>query len=201
MKYATAYLLTLALGAHALCDGMGPEEIGPGWFVECKKGILREKAYEHHPIADKEHCAQLCMDLGRPVCTYHPPTKKCLVGAEDGMDISSPDAIQIRRVEKETSYSPLDHAQQPLGLSCEDQHAACLARESKCQADLAQAHREVGVYKPDRDDCKFEEDRHPKQKLCPREDKQKYWVNDQIRFRILCFKTPNPWSHRLQSWE
>ncbi|KAJ4178472.1 hypothetical protein NW755_013187 [Fusarium falciforme] len=146
MKASAAYLLTFALGAvqaqaSVQCVDGHREMIGPDYMVEYKCDLVRQGDV-HNNIATQQQCAELCKNAGRSVCTYHPPTRRCVVGQEGGRDIPRPGAIYMQKVEEDV-YDPFTDPQDPFGSACEDEKAACLLRESNLQAELAKTQTEA----------------------------------------------------------
>lgn len=138
MKTSAAYLLTFALGAvqaSVQCVDGHREMIGPDYMVEYKCGIVRQGDVNNN-IATQQQCAELCKNAGRSVCTYHPPTRRCVVGNEDGKEGPRSGAIYMQKVEEDI-YDPFTLEQDPFGSDCEDKTTACLLRESNLQAELA----------------------------------------------------------------
>ncbi|KAM0438576.1 hypothetical protein ACHAPT_001328 [Fusarium lateritium] len=144
MKSSAAYLLTLALGAaqaSALCVEGQRETISPDYVIEYKCDMVRQGEV-HQNINSNQECAQLCKNADRSVCTYHPPTKRCVVGAEGGRDVPRPGSIYMQKVEEDT-YDPFGVDEDPFGSNCDDEKAACLLRESNLQAELAKSNSEA----------------------------------------------------------
>ncbi|RSL69065.1 hypothetical protein CEP53_002342 [Fusarium sp. AF-6] len=146
MKTSVAYFLTFALGTvqaqtSVQCVDGHREMIGADYMVEYKCGIVRQGDV-HNNIATQQQCAELCKNAGRSVCTYHPPTRRCVVGQEGGREVPRPGSIYMQKVE-EYVYDPFTEEQDPFGSSCEEDKAACLLRESNLQAELARVNAEA----------------------------------------------------------
>ncbi|KAH7164733.1 hypothetical protein DER46DRAFT_661863 [Fusarium sp. MPI-SDFR-AT-0072] len=122
MKASAAYLLTALLSAaqvHATCVPGTRENISPDYIVEYKCDWLRT--------------GRICHTRQRRRChyfNYHPPFKKCVVGR--GEDPFKGDK---------------DEEEDPFAMTCDEEKAACLERETSLKAELATSHAELAASK------------------------------------------------------
>lgn len=114
--------------------------LSPGYTVEYRRGRFREGDV-HEPVNSQAECIQICQDTGRPVCSFHGPTRKCIVGTECGKDIDRDGVCYMFRVneidEKDDPFTP---PRPPPGSVGEDpvkelERLECLNREATCQAE------------------------------------------------------------------
>ncbi|KAM0426630.1 hypothetical protein ACHAPT_007946 [Fusarium lateritium] len=146
MKSSVAYNLLFLLGAvraSAECVEGHRETISPGYVVEYKCNVYRQGEL-HNNIATEKECAILCRDAGRSTCTHHAPSKRCIVGDENGKDVPRPGAVYMVKVE--------DDDEDPFKMDCDKEKKACLEREtsltaqlSQCQADASSAGLKCAV--------------------------------------------------------
>ncbi|KAF4345062.1 hypothetical protein FBEOM_936 [Fusarium beomiforme] len=136
MKASVAYSLIALLGAsqvNAECVEGHRETIAPDYVVEhrcnmCRTGTTNER------IASAKDCAALCETAGVDVCSYHPPTKKCIVSKPDGKDYDRKDVIYIFKVEIEDLFV-IPH---PFEETDAEAKEACLVREASPKSELAE---------------------------------------------------------------
>ena len=99
MKFhASALAIILGLThSSATCIDGHREVISPGYTVEYKCDVAR---LGDSPVtaASENACAELCREAGRSGCTYHSPSKRCVVGAEDGREVKSTGSILMVHV-------------------------------------------------------------------------------------------------------
>ncbi|KAF4414863.1 hypothetical protein FACUT_13902 [Fusarium acutatum] len=150
---ASAYLLTVLLSATqalAECVEGTREEISPGYTVEHKCNIYR-KGDDHKNIPSAKECAALARDAGISVSTYHPPSKKCIVGRDDGKDIPYSGTIFMQKVVDEPEDDPFAPEEDPFALDCDAERDECLAQKATLQAELEATKTECASKKADAD--------------------------------------------------
>ncbi|KAF4963761.1 hypothetical protein FSARC_8244 [Fusarium sarcochroum] len=147
MKASAAYLLTALLSvtqARAECVEGTREEISPGYTVEHKCDIYRQGDISNG-INSATDCAALARDAGVSVSTYHAPTKRCIVGREDGKDLPRAGTIYMQKVveEVEDPFAVEEDVEDPFALDCEGEKADCLLREANLKVELATAQAQL----------------------------------------------------------
>lgn len=142
MKSSAAYLVTFLLGAtqantqaNTQCVTGQRETIRPGYVVEHKCNLFRQGDV-HNGIGSNYECAQLCEAAARSVCSYHPPTKRCVVGRDDGQDVVRTGVTYMEKVHDAPAVD-----EDPFALDCGQEKDACLARETTLNAELAQCKK------------------------------------------------------------
>lgn len=123
--------------------------ISPGITFEYRRGRFREgDVYES--IHSQAECVKLCKTLERSVCSFHEPTKKCVVGTECGKDIARDGVCYMSRVdelgEREDPFSPPP----PIGGGGEDpikefERLDCLRREAACNAETTNCKAQIAA--------------------------------------------------------
>ncbi|KAM4057783.1 hypothetical protein HRG_009403 [Hirsutella rhossiliensis] len=133
MKSSAACLVTLLLAAtqaDAECVPGHRETISPGYVVEHKCDLFREGDV-HNNIGSNNECAKLCEAAARAVCSYHPPTKRCVVGKDSGRNIPRTGVTYMEKVEDAA-------VDDPFAVDCNEEKDACLLRETTLNDELAQ---------------------------------------------------------------
>ncbi|PWI65248.1 hypothetical protein PCL_07298 [Purpureocillium lilacinum] len=139
MRSSLLYLLAVALGAiqaDAQCVDGHREIISPGYTVEYKCDIYRT-GDAHSNVASHNECAKLCEVAARSVCSYHPSSKTCVVGRENGQDKPKPGVTYMEKVEEDDDPFP-DDDEDPFPQDCDVEKDACLQRETDLKNELAQ---------------------------------------------------------------
>lgn len=136
--YACALTIILGLThVSATCIDGHREIVSPGYTVEYKCDVAR---LGDTPVsaASENACAELYREAGRSGCTYHPPIKRCVIGAEDGREVKSTGSILMVHVlepepepELVDPFAPED--KDPFALDPEAEKAACLEREKESE--------------------------------------------------------------------
>ncbi|GLA56035.1 hypothetical protein AnigIFM63604_004093 [Aspergillus niger] len=139
MKFSPALLFHLAVlsaaQASATCVPGTRETISPGYEVEYQCDVYRTGEMKVG-IASTKDCAALCKDNDLTVCTYYPKTKKCMLGAVDGVDKPKAGAYYLKKVddgwEDDEWEDPEDCEAEKADLSlslkeCEKTKAAAVA--------------------------------------------------------------------------
>nr|RBQ99973.1 hypothetical protein FVER53263_08688 [Fusarium verticillioides] len=71
---------------------------------------------------------------GVEVCSFHPPSKKCIVSKPDGEDRTRSDVIYMAKVEIDDPFVEPD----PFAETNAEAKEACLAREAALESELAE---------------------------------------------------------------
>ncbi|KAF9698486.1 hypothetical protein EKO04_003927 [Ascochyta lentis] len=149
MKSAQAYkgtlLLSLALHANAEC------------------GVYRSREVKND-IGSENACALLCADSSpvQSICSYHPPSKRCIIGSPDGKDISYSNVTYMVKVDD------IEDQKDPFKEDCKVEKDTWLKQEAAFKAELAKC--QAGPIEP----------------LCPQHDKKLYTAPDGKRYIIYC---------------
>ncbi|KAH7220146.1 hypothetical protein BKA60DRAFT_635977 [Fusarium oxysporum] len=136
MKASVIYGLAALFGAsHVIADCVEGhrETIAPDYIVEHKCNMYRTGT-THEKIASAKDCAALCQAAGVEVCSYHPPSKKCIVSKPDGEDRTRADVIYMTKVEIDDPFVEPD----PFAETDAEAKEACLAREAALKSELAE---------------------------------------------------------------
>ncbi|TVY67951.1 hypothetical protein Focb16_v002578 [Fusarium oxysporum f. sp. cubense] len=136
MKASVIYGLAALFGAsHVIADCVEGhrETITPDYVVEHKCNMYRVGT-THDRIASAKDCAALCQGAGVEVCSYHPPSKKCIVSKPGGEDRTRPDVIYMAKVEIDDPFVEPD----PFAETDAEAKEACLAREAGLESELAE---------------------------------------------------------------
>ena len=133
MRSSAVYLVTILLGAiqadAQYVDGHR-ERISPSYTVEYKCDMFRQ-GDTYNNIVSEHECAQLCEAAARSVCSYHPPTKRCVVGNDNGKDIPRVGVTYMTKVVESTGD------EDPFAADCDQEKDDCLQRETTLNNDLA----------------------------------------------------------------
>ncbi|KAH7214595.1 hypothetical protein DER44DRAFT_819467 [Fusarium oxysporum] len=135
MKSSVAFpflAILAAQGASAACVDGHRETIAPGYEVEYKCGIYRSGDV-HNNIKSERDCALLAQQAGRPISSYHPGTKRCIVGAEDGKEGKNPSVTYMVKVED--PFAEEEEEDDPFA-DCETQKDSLLKKLQSTQAQL-----------------------------------------------------------------
>ncbi|KAK8022025.1 hypothetical protein PG993_012792 [Apiospora rasikravindrae] len=139
----------------------------PGYTVEYRRGRYREGDV-HNGVNSREECIQLCqVDPTRPVCSFHEPTKKCIVGNRCGRDIVREGVCYMIRVdeihgEEDPFYvppptgsggKPDDPIKEEEMHACQTEKAACTEREGALQAEHAACQAQKGTLQAESSGC------------------------------------------------
>ncbi|EMT65774.1 hypothetical protein ACKRZS_013732 [Fusarium odoratissimum] len=145
MRFSAAFLATVlgAVNINAQCIDGHREVISPGYTVEYKCNFVR-LGETHNGVLSEKACAEMCRDAGSSVCTYHPPTKRCVVGKDGGKEMASNGAIYMMKVDEPEIEDPFAEDEDPFSVDCEAEkqacesgQKACLEREKKLKASHA----------------------------------------------------------------
>ncbi|XPS72538.1 hypothetical protein M3J09_004700 [Ascochyta lentis] len=167
MKSAQAYkgtlLLSLALHANAECVPGHREILRPGYTVEYRCGVYRSREVKND-IGSENACALLCADSSpvQSICSYHPPSKRCIIGSPDGKDISYSNVTYMVKVDD------IEDQKDPFKEDCKVEKDTWLKQEAAFKAELAKC--QAGPIEP----------------LCPQHDKKLYTAPDGKRYIIYC---------------
>ncbi|KAF5715909.1 hypothetical protein FMUND_6554 [Fusarium mundagurra] len=136
MKASVIYsLAALVAASHVIADCVEGhrETITPDYVVEHKCNKYRTGT-TRDGIASAKACAALCQAAGVEVCSYHPPSKKCIVSKPDGEDRIRSDVIYMAKVEIDDPFVEPD----PFTETDAEAKEACLARETALESELAE---------------------------------------------------------------
>ncbi|KAK8061165.1 hypothetical protein PG997_015386 [Apiospora hydei] len=150
MKPSTAWALLgllRAMPAAAAAEGDDCPEgqrvtLSPGYTVEYRRGRYREGDV-HQGINSHAECMKLCQVSARPVCSFHEPTKKCIVGTQCGKDI----------VREGVCYMEERQACLTEKLACQSEKQACTKREGDLQAEHAACQAQKGTLQAEGSGC------------------------------------------------
>ncbi|KAM0543610.1 hypothetical protein ACHAPJ_012197 [Fusarium lateritium] len=146
MRPPVAYALASILGASTVaaeCVDGHREVISPTYTVEYKCGVYKQGAGHnstHNDIPSPKDCAALCELASVDVCSYHPPSKRCIVSKPDGKDLPREGVYYLAKVN--------DEDEDPFKVECEDPIAerdSCLVREAGLKADLASCQADAAA--------------------------------------------------------
>lgn len=142
---ASTLVLFCAIQASAECVDGHREKISPTYTVEYKCGVYRQGEMRSD-VSSEIACATLCEDGGRSICSYHLPTKRCIIGNPDGKDITRADVIYMTKIE-EPPEDPFEE-EDPFAEDCKGEKDACLKREATSKAELAKCRADAASALP-----------------------------------------------------
>ncbi|KAK7589582.1 hypothetical protein V3481_008562 [Fusarium oxysporum f. sp. vasinfectum] len=136
--HSTSVPATCVPGTH--------ETINPDYIVEYKCNWLRI-GKSHTGINSPAECAVLARDAGATSSTYHPPTKKCVVGREGGTEKANTDTHYMvkAQVDEEDHFKEDEDEEEPFAMTCDEEKEACLERETALKAELASSKNQLAA--------------------------------------------------------
>ncbi|KAF4963426.1 hypothetical protein FSARC_8559 [Fusarium sarcochroum] len=142
MKSSLTYALVSILGASTVaaeCIEGHREVISPTYTVEYKCGVYKQGT-THNGIPSVNECAALCESVGIDICSYHAPSKRCIVSKPDGKDLPREGVYYLSKVEEEDEdpFKEDPFTEDPIA-----ERDACLVREASLKADLASCHADA----------------------------------------------------------
>ncbi|KAF5637764.1 hypothetical protein F52700_4466 [Fusarium sp. NRRL 52700] len=86
------------------------ETIVPGYTIDVKCNMYR-KGVTYDEISSYSECAEICESLDIDVCSYHPPSKRCVVSNPHGRDVPRDGVYYMTKVtEHDTEdFDAFDH--------------------------------------------------------------------------------------------
>ncbi|KAL5584581.1 hypothetical protein FOVSG1_013970 [Fusarium oxysporum f. sp. vasinfectum] len=153
MKSSAACLLAALLNAsqaQATCVPGTRETINPDYIVEYQCNWLRI-GESHTGINSPAECAALARDAGA-TSTYHPPTKKCVVGREGGTEKANADTHYMvkAQVDEEDPFKDDEDEEDPFAMTCDEEKEACPERETALKAELASSKDQLAASQADK---------------------------------------------------
>ncbi|KAF4444192.1 hypothetical protein FACUT_773 [Fusarium acutatum] len=118
------------------------ETLASGYTIEVKCNMYRQ-GVTYHEISSYSECAAICESLDIDVCSYHPPSKRCVVSSPRGRDIPREGVYYMTKVtEDDTEYvDDFDYGnlfEEALAQEKDD----CLHRIARLEAELEHCRSE-----------------------------------------------------------
>ncbi|KAF4451544.1 hypothetical protein F53441_5501 [Fusarium austroafricanum] len=130
------------------------EVISPGHIVEFKCNRYRQGT-TYEDVSSHNDCAALCESLAIDICSYHPPTKRCVVSSLYGNDIPRQGVYYMIKVDagniqhEESEEDPFEDAfEDPFYESLTEERDNCLYREVELRAELDRCRSEIVMSSP-----------------------------------------------------
>ncbi|TVY67015.1 hypothetical protein Focb16_v010952 [Fusarium oxysporum f. sp. cubense] len=202
MKSSTAYVLVALLSAaqvQATCVPGTRETISPDYIVEYKCDWLRV-GKTHSGVNSPKECAALARDAGATASTYHPPSKKCVVGREGGTEKANAGTYYMVKVE-EDEEDPFKEdeveEEDPFAMTCDEEKDACLERETALKAELASSKEALAASKAESDRIRADSAllKDFQQSSCPGQH-TKYGTVAGTKYRFWCGRYHDPAGQR-----
>ncbi|KAF5723468.1 glutathione S-transferase P 10 [Fusarium mundagurra] len=118
------------------------ETLTLGYTIEVKCNMYRQ-GVTYDEVSSYDECASICESLDIDVCSYHPPSKRCVVSSLHGRDIPRDGVYYMTKVtEKDTEQDdPFDH-ENPFEEAPTEQIDDCLDRVACLEAELEHCRSE-----------------------------------------------------------
>jgi hypothetical protein len=118
------------------------EVLASGYTIKLKCNMYRQ-GVTYDEVSSHSECAAICESLAVDICSYHPPSKRCVVSSLHGRDIPREGVYYMTKIEtsdKEDNES-FDF-EDPFEETLADKKDDCLHRLARLEAELEHCRSE-----------------------------------------------------------
>lgn len=124
------------------------EVLASGYTVKLKCNMYRQ-GVTYDEVSSFSECAAICESLDIDVCSYHPPSKRCVVSSLHGRDVSREDVYYMTKVEtSDRQDSDSLDFEDPFEVEPAQEKDDCLHRLARLEAELEHCRSESIIPTP-----------------------------------------------------